>query len=128
MGIMLGMLLWGPGAGWSAEQTRALAEVNAVLRQALREKRVVTFVYHGHLRTVEPHALGVVTEGKPALFAWQTEGGSQTEPPPGWRTFLLAEIKELRTTETTFAKARPDYRAHKAGRGLGSITDEIAAE
>lgn len=100
----------------------------AVIKQALRERRVVTFVYHDHERTVEPHALGKGIEDKPVLLAWQTAGGSNTEPPPGWRVFSLAEISELKTTGVTFAKSRPDFGAQKGGRGLKKIDQEVAPE
>ncbi len=96
------------------------------IRQALKERRVVTFTYHGYARTVEAHALGKSADGKAALLAWQTGGGSQTEPLPGWRTFLLADIMGLTLAETTFAKPRPDY--HKGGRGLKAVEAEVAAD
>jgi hypothetical protein len=106
------------------EPTPVKSEVTSQLTQALAERRVVTFVYKGHARTVEPHALGKGTDDKPVLLGWQTGGGSQSEPPPGWRVFLLTDIGQLTVTETTFAKPRPDY--HKGGRGLVSIDAEVA--
>jgi predicted DNA-binding transcriptional regulator YafY len=99
-----------------------------VLRQAIKEKRVVMFTYKGHARTVEPHALGKGTEDNPVLLAWQTDGGSQTEPPPGWRVFALTEIRELKPGVATFAKPRPDFGEHKVGRGLKSVEAEVAVE
>ena len=105
---------------------KSSADVTAVLMRALKEKRVATFTYHGYSRTVEVHALGKSTDGKAALLAWQTSGGSQTEPPPGWRTFLVAEITGLELAETTFSKARPDY--HKGGRGFSVVEAEVAAD
>ena len=132
--IWLGsMLLFVAGlplaAVWAeVEKSIPAADVTGVLKQALKERRVVTFTYHGHSRTAEPHALGKGTEGKPVLLAWQTAGGSQTEPPPGWRVFLLAEITGLTMTEKIFAKPRPDYGNHKVGRGLKSVDAEVAAE
>jgi hypothetical protein len=80
-----------------------------LLRQALNERRVVRFKYHGFIRRVEPHALGRVTEGRPALLGWQASGGSASEPPPGWRTFVLTDIKALSLMHPTFVP-RPDYR------------------
>jgi predicted DNA-binding transcriptional regulator YafY len=80
-----------------------------LIRQALSERRVVQFKYHGHARRVEPHALGRVTEGRLALLGWQVSGGSASEPPPGWRTFVIADIKLLKLMRPTF-KPRPDYR------------------
>lgn len=80
-----------------------------LLRQALGERRVVQFKYHGYSRRVEPHALGRVTGDRPALLGWQVSGGSASEPPPGWRTFVLADIKSLKLMRPTFTP-RPDYR------------------
>jgi predicted DNA-binding transcriptional regulator YafY len=80
-----------------------------LLRQALQERRVVQFKYHGYSRRVEPHALGRATGDRPALLGWQVSGGSASEPPPGWRTFVLADIKSLKLMRPTFVP-RPDYR------------------
>lgn len=95
-----------------------------LLRQALTERRVVQFKYHGFERRVEPHALGLVTDGRPALLGWQVSGGSASEPPPGWRTFLLGEIEALRLLRKTFAP-RPDYRPETTK--LKPIEAEVAA-
>jgi len=59
--------------------------IEELIRQALNERRVVQFKYHGYVRHVEPHALGRVTEDRPALLGWQVSGGRSSEPPPGWR-------------------------------------------
>lgn len=106
----------------------ATVDSTVLLKQALNERRVVTFSYHGHERKAEPHALGKGTKDKPVLLAWQTGGGSQTEPPPGWRVFLVAEITGLTLTDTTFAKPRPDYGSRKGGRGLKSVEAEVSVE
>ncbi|CAM3133285.1 WYL domain-containing protein [Rariglobus hedericola] len=103
----------------------AEADNAAVLTQALRARSVVTFTYKGQERTVEPHALGKATDDKPALLAWQTSGGSNTEPPPGWRVFLVAEIAGLKMTAQKFEKPRADYRAK--ARGLISIDIDVLA-
>lgn len=96
-----------------------------VLREALATRSVVTFTYKGQARTVEPHALGKAGDDKPALLAWQTAGGSNTEPPPGWRVFIVAEIAGLKVTDKKFEKPRADYSAK--GRGLKSVEVEVAA-
>jgi hypothetical protein len=93
----------------------------AVLTRALQERSVVTFTYKGRERTAEPHALGKANDDKPALLAWQTSGGSNTEPPPGWRVFLVAG---LAVTSEKFEKPRADYGAK--GRGLKSVEVEVA--
>jgi predicted DNA-binding transcriptional regulator YafY len=93
------------------------------LRQALVERRVVQFKYHGHTRVVEPHALGHVSEERLALLGWQVSGGSASEPPPGWRTFVLAEIQSLRRLRKTYTP-RADYRPQTTQ--LKSIEAEVA--
>lgn len=95
-----------------------------VVREALRERRVVTFTYKGRERVAEPHALGKAGDDRPALLAWQTAGDGNTEPPPGWRVFVLAEISGLKATGATFAGPRADYRSK--GSGLKSVEAEVA--
>jgi predicted DNA-binding transcriptional regulator YafY len=102
-----GLLLWMHGpAGAMARRPRT---TEAAIRQALLERGELEFDYHGFTRRVEPHALGHATEGRLALLGWQVAGGSASEPPPGWRTFLLAGIQSLHLTSRQFTP-RPDYR------------------
>ncbi len=96
-----------------------------LLRQALVERLVVRFKYHGRARRVEPHALGRVSEGRLALLGWQVSGGSASEPPPGWRTFILAEMEKVKLTRKTFTP-RPDYRPETTK--LKPIEAEVASE
>ena len=102
----------------------AEADNSGILTQALRARSVVTFTYKGQARTVEPHALGKANDDRQALLAWQTSGGSNTEPPPGWRVFIVAEIAGLKTTDQKFEKPRADYSAK--GRGLKSVEVDVA--
>lgn len=95
----------------------------ALIRAALREHRMVEFHYHGHERRAEPHALGRVKDDRPAMLAWQAAGSSRSAPPPGWRTFVLAEIEDLRAVPGKFSP-RPDYRPEKTQ--LKEIVAEVA--
>jgi hypothetical protein len=58
---------------------------------------------------VEAHACGVSTKGEAVLHGYQTAGGSASRPPPGWRTFALAEIRDVALGAETFAGARDGY-------------------
>ncbi|MDF3058823.1 MAG: hypothetical protein K0R17_3038 [Rariglobus sp.] len=119
-----GALIWaGVAARAAGEESPAQAEV---LRLAVQERRIVTFTYKGYTRAVEPHALGRAGDDKPALLAWQVSGGSSTEPPPGWRVFLVEEVTGLKATTKTFEKPRDDYHQGKS-RGLKSVEVEVAA-
>ena len=117
-----GLLLWMQGpAGAMARRPKTTEQL---IRQALAEHRVVEFHYHGFSRQVEPHALGHATEDRLALLGWQVAGGSASEPPPGWRTFLLADIGPLRLGRRTFT-TRQDYRPETTR--LQPIEAEVAS-
>ena len=115
----------GLGLGLSGMAATSEKSAEELIRQALAERRVVQFKYHGYSRRVEPHALGRVTEGRLALLGWQVSGGSASEPPPGWRTFLLADMDSLKLLRKTFAP-RPDYRPETTK--LKPIEAEVAAK
>jgi predicted DNA-binding transcriptional regulator YafY len=87
-------------------------DLEPLIRRALAERRLLEFTYHDHVRRVEPHALGRLTDGDVVLLAWQVAGGSRSEPPPGWRNFLLTDIEGLELLVETFTP-RPDYRPEK---------------
>src|SRR4051812_40846832 len=107
-GLLLAMQ--GPAVGSIFGSKKGM---DSLIRQALAERRMVQFKYHGHARRVEPHALGRVTGDRLALLGWQVSGGSVSEPPPGWRTFVVAEISGLKLMRATFTP-RPDYDAATA--------------
>jgi hypothetical protein len=94
-----------------------------VIRTALRARRHLEFIYHDHVRLVEPHALGRLRDGTVVLLAWQVAGGSRSEPPPGWRSFLVAGISGLALTRENFTP-RADYRPEKTK--LREILAEVA--
>lgn len=79
------------------------------LARAVRERRVVMFTYDGRPRVVEPHAYGLGGDGVPVMHGYQTGGESVSGGLPGWRTFRVAAITELRVGDDRFASARPDY-------------------
>jgi hypothetical protein len=115
------ILLFGglAGDGWASDPKSPVVavaparpkppELHAILLQAIREKRVLRFTYRGHARVVEPHAYGRNTKGDAVLHAFQTEGGSASRPPPGWRTFSADAIESPELGERTFAQAHDGY-------------------
>ena len=103
LGLCLGLL------ALRAEPAAQPASARDDLVRAIRELRVVTFVYEGHDRTVEPHACGVARSGEAVLHGYQTEGGSASGTLPGWRTYALEKITALNATDTRFPGARTGY-------------------
>lgn len=76
---------------------------------AIAAKRLLVFQYDGYERVVEPHLCGKNTAGHDALLAWFVRGYSDSEAGPGWRTYLLSEMRSIRQLEETFERARKGY-------------------
>lgn len=106
LGLALGLLA-------SRAEPAAPAAPRDELARAIRELRVVAFVYEGHARTVEPHACGLARSGEAVLHGYQTAGGSASGTVPGWRTYALDKIVSLRVTDTRFPGARAGYAADR---------------
>lgn len=80
------------------------------LARAIRDRKVVTFTYHGHPRVVEPHTLGVMNRtGNLELAGYQTGGGSRRGGIPDWRLYMVSEIQDLAVLEEAFPGPRPGY-------------------
>ena len=104
------------GAGAATAETPptpARPAQHELLVRAILERRLLHFSYHGYARVVEPHAYGVSAAGEVVLHAYQTGGGSVSEPPPGWRTFTVAEMSEVAVAEVGFSGPRRSYTGER---------------
>jgi len=80
--------------------------MNALIRKAVEEQRLIRFGYKGAVRTVEPHSYGRQGNGSDALCAWQVAGGSGQE----FRLFRTDEMEMLQLLDENFDGPRPGYR------------------
>jgi hypothetical protein len=84
--------------------------VNSTVAEAVANHRVLSFWYEDLPRSVEPHLYGIHAEtGNEILSAYQTGGTSHSSDRPGWRYFLVSEIRALSMTNTVFGQTRPGY-------------------
>jgi hypothetical protein len=74
--------------------------------QAIKEKRVLSFMYDLERRTLEPHVLGYDRDGELKLSGWQLSGGSCK----GWRDFQAAKLTGLAITDAHFERPRSRWR------------------
>lgn len=81
------------------------ADVDELLRSAIRERRLVSFILDERPRLAEPHDYGLI-DGEPCLFFYQVGGESRSGRPLGWRWARLAKLSELHTLEDRFAGTR----------------------
>ena len=74
--------------------------MEALLRQAIRERRVIAFRYGGEHREVEPYRLGLQA-GRLRLTGWQSR--------KGWRSFHADAMEDLALAPRTFDEPREGY-------------------
>jgi hypothetical protein len=82
------------------------ANLDRILRSAIAEKRLVTFVMDGCRRIGEPHDYGV-KNGVRRLFFYQTAGKSRSKSSTGWRWAILSNISQLEILDERFTGPRP---------------------
>jgi hypothetical protein len=89
--------------------------MNSQICEAITNRAIINFDYHGETRTVEPHCHGITTKGNETLRGYQIGGGSVSGNPTPWRLFNVNEISNLEITEKTFNNPRPDYKPNDKG-------------
>jgi hypothetical protein len=85
--------------------------MNVTICDAIRARRLLRFVYEGYERVVEPHAYGVNTAGHDAVSAWLLGGWSASATEPGWRMYLVSEMRDVAALAEPFDGVRPGYNA-----------------
>ena len=83
--------------------------MNVTICDAIRARHLLRFVYDGYERVVEPHAYGVNTAGHEALSAWLAGGWSATGTEPGWRMFLVDQMRDVAALAEPFDAPRAGY-------------------
>lgn len=82
--------------------------VNLQLVTAIREKRLIEFVYKGGSpRVVEPHDYGV-RHGVETILAYQISGDSRSGNPHGWKWFEVVKMQQLTMLDQHFPGTRAD--------------------
>lgn len=90
-------------------------KVNSDLLRAIADKRLVEFVYKtGQSRLAEPHDYGI-RHGVERLLVFQLSGDSQSGASHGWKELDVAQIRQLRVTEHSFAGTRSESAQHHRG-------------
>lgn len=74
--------------------------------EAIGNKRLIEFSYHGLPRIAEPHIYGV-TNGIRQVLVYQTGGQSSNGGLPNWRRFDLNQMTRLVILAQTFPGRRP---------------------
>ena len=83
--------------------------MNVVICDAIRARRLLRFVYDGYERVVEPHLYGVNSAGHESLSGWLVSGWSSSDPEPGWRTYLVDQMRDTAALAEGFSGTREGY-------------------
>jgi hypothetical protein len=78
---------------------------NALITQAITNKKMIEVNYHGNIRLVEPHVLGYRKNNKLELLVWQVQNFAESATPE-WRSFQLTEIMSISLTSQSFNGSR----------------------
>jgi len=74
--------------------------------EAIQNKKMIKFTYHGLYRIAEPHIFGYC-KGVKQLLVYQIGGQSQSGQLPDWRRLLVHEISQLIMLDESFPGHRP---------------------
>jgi len=77
--------------------------------KAIHEKKLITLIYSGLPRIVEPHAYGVSTKGNDILRCYQVRGEHTSDIPHEWNLFTVSKIIDLGVLQDGFSGPRPGY-------------------
>jgi hypothetical protein len=87
--------------------------MNQTIINAINNMGILSFIYKGKPRVVEPHAYGMSSYGNDLLRAYQVGGYSSSSGRlPKWRLFEVNEINNLSPTDEKFNEARPGYHSN----------------
>jgi hypothetical protein len=80
--------------------------MNPLVCAAIREKRRLSFTYHGRARVAEPQCYGISPRNKELLRVHLIKGISEQREP----LFAIAEMEGLALLDETFTKPGPNYK------------------
>ena len=83
-------------------------EQRTTICSAISSKHVITFYCRGGFRFMEPHCLGVLSDGDEALLSYQVGGYDRFDAPIGWKLFRSSDISRLGITHEHFTYKKPE--------------------
>lgn len=72
------------------------------IEDAIEQRQVLSFVYDGLPRTVQPATLGYTSTGKLTLRACLVGGASRRNSIPCWELFTVAKMSQVAPAGTLF--------------------------
>jgi hypothetical protein len=79
------------------------------LCSAVRGRRLVTIVFDGKSRTLEPHVVYPSADDEWYFEGWQTDGYTSRPGTTPWRRYKIDDIESLTVLDETFSGVREPY-------------------
>jgi hypothetical protein len=76
--------------------------MNIVICDAIRARHLLRFVYEGYERVIQPHVYGINSAGHEAVSGWLVAGWSASETTPGWRMYLVEQMRDVAALSESF--------------------------
>jgi hypothetical protein len=88
---------------------------------AIEGRRLVELWYDPGPRVIEPHALGIGSDGRVLLRAFQVEGASSSGEHVNWKLFRLDRVRSAAVNGNCFSGPRPEYKRNDRAMTRGII-------
>jgi hypothetical protein len=85
-----------------------------IIIDAINNRQILTFIYSGIHRVVEPHAVGISSTGNEVLRCYQTKGG-HISLGHEWDLCDLQKIHNIQVATEQFREPRPHYKRGDKG-------------
>jgi hypothetical protein len=79
----------------------------SVIRNAISNRHLIEFSYHGYPRIAEPHVYGI-KNGKRQILVYQVGGLTSSGKVPDWRRINLDDVIGIKVADQTFPGPRVD--------------------
>jgi len=77
--------------------------------KAINSRKIISFMYEGGRRYVEPYCYGILKNRNEALRAYQIKGYSSSGKKFGWKLFHISKMKGIKLESDGFNEIRPKY-------------------
>ncbi len=99
----------------SRRHTFVLQDRNSPLCEAIRDRKLLEFIYHGRRRVVAPYCHGISTSGSEVLRAIQVRGSSGSGGFGFGKLWLVADMVDPRVSDEMFVPDDPNYNPNDSG-------------
>lgn len=98
--------------------------MQADIKKAMHDLKLLQFTYRGQQRVAEPHALNM-RDGRVQMLGYQIRGASISGGVPIWREFEVDEMQILEVLEERFAGPRTNtpVQTHAWIRKISSLIE-----